>query len=131
MGRWVLVPAPRAVFCARIFVPSESPLVFDAGSTRATSGQVGLWCLPCGSYARICICIWICVLVPRVLSLISFRSTCFCLSAEQLDIAVPDRDDAGSRYALLRLVELFFIVPEPAKPYGYTFLITRELCFLD
>ena len=36
------MPAPRAVFCARIFVPSESPLVCDAGSTRATSGLVGL-----------------------------------------------------------------------------------------
>ena len=60
-------------------------------------------------------------LVLRVLSLISVRSTCFCLSAEQLDIAVLVRDDAGSRYALLRLVELLFVVPEPAKPYGYTF----------
>ena len=69
-------------------------------------------------------CVWFCVL-----SLISVRSACICLSKEKLDIAVFVHDDAGSRYALLRLVKSFRVLPEPAKPYGYTFILFRELCF--
>ena len=115
------MPAPRVSF-ARAF-SSRLSLLWCA--TQVPHGRrVGLVSCPTGFYARICICIWICVFGSACLSLISVRSACICLSEEELDIAVLVHDDAGSRYALLRLVKLFLVLPEPAKPYGYTFFIS-------
>jgi hypothetical protein len=136
VGRWVFGTCPTGFFCARFLVPSESPIVCDTVSTLATSGQPRHFALLVSAprplfLARICWCSWLCVFWFRVLSLISIRSACVCFERGKLDIAVLVHDDAGSRYALLRFVNLFLVLPEPAKPYGYTFYFFRELGFWD
>ena len=126
VGFWCL---PHG-FLLRALFSSGLSLLWCA--TKVPHGRrVGLVSCPTGFYARICICIWICVSGSACLSPIYVRSACICLSEEELDIAVLVHDDAGSRYALLRLVNLFLVLPEPAEPYGYTFNFVRELCFWD
>ena len=63
---------------------------------------------------------------------ISLRSVlCVCVDLLSLCVLLSEQgiarhyslvlEDAGSRFALLRIVLLFLVLPEPAKPYGYTF----------
>ena len=74
-------------FCARSFVPSESPIVCDSGlhwRRVGTPGILPFWWCPTASFMRASVCVQFCVFV-----LICVRSACCCLSKESLDIAVP------------------------------------------